>query len=64
MVQASEPDLTPHPRLRTVLIIRRQQRERANEGADSPMAEATSGGETVHGHIAARIDRLPLTQVQ
>lgn len=28
------------------------------------MAEAASGGEAVHGHIAARIDRLPLTRVQ
>jgi MFS family permease len=28
------------------------------------MAEAISGDGTVHGHIAARIDRLPLTRVQ
>jgi putative MFS transporter len=28
------------------------------------MAEAASGDATIHGHIAARIDRLPLTWVQ
>jgi MFS family permease len=28
------------------------------------MAEAASGEATIHGHIAARIDRLPLTRVQ
>ncbi len=28
------------------------------------MGDVTSGGTTVHGHIAARIDRLPLTSVQ
>ena len=28
------------------------------------MAAAASGGTTVHGTIAARIDRLPLTRVQ
>ena len=28
------------------------------------MAESALGDTTVHGHIAARIDRLPLTRVQ
>ena len=28
------------------------------------MAGAASGDTTVHGHIAARIDRLPLTRIQ
>jgi len=34
------------------------------EGTKQKMADAVSEGIIVHGHIAARIDRLPLTRVQ
>jgi putative MFS transporter len=40
------------------------ERKSSVEETEQTMAEAVFGATTLHGHIAARVDRLPLTRVQ